>query len=223
MMGHFVYMIECADGSLYTGYSTDPEKRFKAHRAGKGARYTRSRKPVRIVYLEEFATRNEALSREWHIKKMRRADKKQLIEKIGEMNHNSSSDDHRRILMTETRFYRCPKCKKIVLAVHPHGCPTVCCGEAMVELTANTTDAAVEKHVPAVTIDGCKVIVNVGDVDHPMLDNHYIEFIALETAKGISIVYLKPGDAPHAEFLTEDKPLAVYEFCNLHGLWKKEL
>ncbi len=125
--------------------------------------------------------------------------------------------------MTETKFFRCAKCKKIVLSIHPHGCPLVCCGEEMQELVANTTDAAVEKHVPAVTVDGNKVIVNVGDVDHPMLDNHYIEFVALETAKGISIAYLNPGDAPHAEFLTEDKPVAVYEFCNLHGLWKKEL
>lgn len=97
-------------------------------------------------------------------------------------------------------------------------------GEPQVELTANTEDAAVEKHVPAVTVDGDTVSVVVGDVEHPMLDAHYIQFIYLETDKGVQMKMLSPGEAPKAVFeLDGAVPVAVYELCNLHGLWKKEL
>ncbi|MBR4457326.1 MAG: desulfoferrodoxin Dfx [Solobacterium sp.] len=125
--------------------------------------------------------------------------------------------------MKEFKVYRCTKCGKIHVEVNGSACPTMCCGQEMVLLKANTTDGAAEKHVPSVTRDGQKVIVNVGSVDHPMLPEHYIMFVALETASGISLKYLNPGEAPHAEFLTEDDAKAVYEFCNLHGLWKAEL
>ena len=92
-------------------------------------------------------------------------------------------------------------------------------------LTANTTDAAVEKHVPEVTQDGSRLLVKVGSVEHPMLDAHYIMFIALETCCGLQQKVLAPGEKPEAEFILAEgeKALAVYEFCNLHGLWKKEL
>ena len=123
----------------------------------------------------------------------------------------------------EFKVYRCSKCKKLIIEVNGSCCPTMCCGEEMVLLRANTTDGAAEKHVPAVTVDGSKVIVNVGEVDHPMLAEHYIQFVVLETASGIQVKYLNPGEAPHAEFISEEAPAAVYEYCNLHGLWKKEL
>ena len=90
------------------------------------------------------------------------------------------------------------------------------------ELTANTTDGAYEKHVPVFEQIGNQVNVTVGSVEHPMLDVHYIEWIALETKKGAQFKKLAPGEAPKASFLlTEDDELvAVYEYCNLHGLWK---
>lgn len=94
----------------------------------------------------------------------------------------------------------------------------------MQELTANTTDAAVEKHVPVVTVDGNKVNVEVGSVMHPMTEEHLIQFIWLETEKGGQVRNLISSDDPKAEFIVgDDKPVAVYEYCNLHGLWKKEL
>ncbi len=97
-------------------------------------------------------------------------------------------------------------------------------GEPQEEITANTQDAAVEKHVPAVTADGDVLHVTVGDVEHPMLEEHYIQFIILETDKGFQMRMLGPGMAPKASFeLDGAKAAAVYEFCNLHGLWKKEL
>ena len=76
---HYVYILRCSDGSLYCGWTTDPEARVKAHNSGKGAKYTRSRRPVEMVHLEEYGNRHEALSREWHIKQMSRTEKERLI------------------------------------------------------------------------------------------------------------------------------------------------
>ena len=126
----------------------------------------------------------------------------------------------------KTIFYRCKGCGNFVLFVDDKTkCTPKCCGEAMEELAANTTDAAVEKHVPQVETEGNSIKVQIGSTVHPMLDAHYIRFICLETEKGIQIRYLKPGEEPKAEFAVsgEDKATAVYEFCNLHGLWKKDL
>ncbi len=78
----YVYILQCADGSLYTGFTNDPEKRFQAHNLGKGAKYTRSRLPVTPVYVEQFTTEHDARSREWHIKRLTRAQKLELIEQL---------------------------------------------------------------------------------------------------------------------------------------------
>ncbi len=122
------------------------------------------------------------------------------------------------------RFFKCSKCGQMVGSIKKTGCDVFCCGEPMEELIPGTTDAAVEKHVPAFTVNGNIVDVTVGSVEHPMLDAHYIEWIALETEQGAQRKTLKPGDAPKASFaLTEgDKVVAVYAYCNLHSLWKAE-
>ena len=90
------------------------------------------------------------------------------------------------------------------------------------ELTANTTDGAHEKHVPVIEQDGENVIVKVGSVEHPSLPAHYIGWILLETEQGFQIHYLKPGMKPKAAFKVNEKIVAAYEYCNLHGLWKAE-
>lgn len=121
----------------------------------------------------------------------------------------------------DPKFYYCKHCKKVLLLLGDPGTPTICCGEPMELLTANTTDAAQEKHVPVIKIDGDKVEVTVGSVPHPMLPEHYITFIYLLTEKGFRVSSLKPGDEPKAEFnVADDKVIAAYEYCNLHGLWK---
>ena len=99
------------------------------------------------------------------------------------------------------------------------GVPVFCCGQKMEELVANTVDASQEKHVPVVTrIDDCKIKVEVGSVAHPMLPEHHIAFIYVETENGGMRMGLK--DKPEATFcVCNDKPVAVYEYCNLHGLW----
>ncbi len=96
-----------------------------------------------------------------------------------------------------------------------------CCGQAMTKLEANTTDAAQEKHVPAIVREDGKIKVTVGSVLHPMLPEHHIEWIALVTEEKVEITYLKPGMEPKAEF-PEVASGTVYEYCNLHGLWKAE-
>ena len=123
------------------------------------------------------------------------------------------------------KFYICEHCGNIITRLVDKGVPVVCCGEPMKELVPGATDGAHEKHVPVVTIEGSIVNVQIGEVEHPMLDAHYIQFIALETAQGSQTRYLKPGDKPAAQFVLAegDKAIAVYEYCNLHGLWVKEV
>lgn len=122
-------------------------------------------------------------------------------------------------------FYKCKKCGNFITFLTEKTAVTpVCCGDTMTEVVANTTDAAQEKHVPAVNCEGNTVTIKVGSVEHPMLEEHYIEFIILETNNGYHKKDLKPGDTPCAVFtLAEgEKPVAAYEYCNLHGLWKAE-
>ncbi|MBQ9280825.1 MAG: desulfoferrodoxin [Treponema sp.] len=121
------------------------------------------------------------------------------------------------------QFFKCKKCGKIIEIVNK-GCPVlVCCGDEMTELKANTTDGASEKHVPVIETNGNSVTVKVGSAVHPMEADHYIQWIEIETDKGVQRKYLTPGEEPKAQFtLTGEKLLAAYEFCNKHGLWKAD-
>ena len=121
------------------------------------------------------------------------------------------------------KFLRCRVCGKIIAIVNDCStCPTICCGEPMKEMPVNTTDGAHEKHVPVYEVKDNIVTVKIGAVDHPMLDAHYIEWIALETNLGNQRKLLKPGDKPMAKFalLDGEEVVGVYEHCNLHGLYK---
>jgi superoxide reductase len=123
-------------------------------------------------------------------------------------------------------FYRCEGCGNFITFLgEKTACTPKCCGETMKELTPNTTDAAQEKHVPVAEVSGNAVTVKVGSAAHPMLAEHYIEFVILETENGFQKKDLKPGDAPEAVFALADgeKPVAAYAYCNLHGLWKTEI
>lgn len=125
----------------------------------------------------------------------------------------------------EQKFYICKHCGNIATLIKDSGVPIVCCGENMSELKANTSDGAQEKHVPVAVTDGSKITVTVGSVLHPMLAEHHIAWIYLLTDLGCQMKYLKVGGEPKASFtLSEgETPVAVYEYCNLHGLWKLEL
>ena len=122
------------------------------------------------------------------------------------------------------KFYICRHCGNLIGMVHDAGVPMSCCGERMEALVPNTVDASGEKHIPVVEIKDGMVEVNIGSVDHPMVDEHFIQWVYLHTERGGQRKALKPGEAPHVRFcLGDDKPLAVYEYCNLHGLWMKEI
>lgn len=123
----------------------------------------------------------------------------------------------------EQKYYVCQHCGNIVAMVKESGVPLMCCGQKMTELVPGTTDAAVEKHVPTFEIAGNLVNVTVGEAEHPMMPEHYIEWISIQTKQGSQRKELKPGEPPKASFaLCEgDEVVAVYAYCNLHGLWKK--
>ena len=126
--------------------------------------------------------------------------------------------------MKNTKFYICSHCRNIVEMVYDTDIALYCCGDKMNELIPNTVDASQEKHVPHVTVKEGIVEVNVGSVDHPMESVHWIEWVQLVTDRGSQRKFLKPGEVPKVRFLLDDeKPLAVYAYCNLHGLWKKDL
>ncbi len=122
----------------------------------------------------------------------------------------------------EQKFYICETCGNIIEMVKDVGVPVMCCGKKMKELAAGTTDAALEKHVPDYKVEGNRVIVTVGSVEHPMLPEHYIEWVALQTKQGVQRKFLRPEDKPTTCFslCDGDEVEAVYAYCNLHSLWK---
>lgn len=121
-------------------------------------------------------------------------------------------------------FYRCNHCGNVIAYLVNSGVKVQCCGEPMQLLVPNTSDGASEKHVPVIEVNGNKVIVKVGEVAHPMAEDHYIEWIALETKAGNQRHILKPGDKPETVFAIEegDDVIGAYAYCNKHGLWLKE-
>ncbi len=126
--------------------------------------------------------------------------------------------------MCEIRFFKCEHCGNIIGVIHNAGVPMMCCGQKMTELVPGTVDASLEKHVPVVNITGDVVTVDIGEVEHPMIEEHFIQWVYLQTDRGGQRKCLKPGDKPQVRFaLMDEKPVAVYEYCNLHGLWKADI
>ena len=126
--------------------------------------------------------------------------------------------------MKEQKFYICEHCGNIVGLIHDAGVPLVCCGQKMTKLEAGVVEASREKHIPVATVNGNTVNVTVGSVEHPMIEEHSILWVYLETDKGGHRKCLEVGKAPTVTFALEDeKPIAAYAYCNLHGLWKVEI
>lgn len=123
------------------------------------------------------------------------------------------------------KFLKCAVCGNIVEMVEDKGVPIMCCGKAMEELTANTSDGALEKHVPVAEVVDGVLHVKVGSMEHPMLAEHYITLIAIEAGDIVARKSLKPGEKPEACFAIGDYKgkVNVYEYCNLHGLWKTDI
>lgn len=123
-----------------------------------------------------------------------------------------------------TKFYICRHCGNFVQIIHDSQVPMICCGEKMTELKANTSDGAGEKHLPIVHLEDGAINVNVGEIDHPMVPEHFIEWIYVETDKGGYRHDFQPNDEPNVSFaIPDEKVVAVYAYCNLHGLWMTQL
>lgn len=121
----------------------------------------------------------------------------------------------------EQKFLKCEKCGNIVAAVYESGVPIMCCGQKMQQIIPGSVEASVEKHIPVYEVKDNKVFVTVGSVIHPMVEEHFIEWISIQTKFGNQRKVLKPNEEPKACFaLCEgDEVEAVYAYCNLHGLW----
>ena len=126
--------------------------------------------------------------------------------------------------MCNNKFYFCEHCGNIIEMIKDAGVPVFCCGKKMTQIEPGTTEASQEKHLPVISVDGSTVTVNVGSVEHPMSEEHSILWVCLQTDKGIQRKYLEIGKAPIVTFaLFDEKPLEVYAYCNLHGLWKSSV
>ena len=126
--------------------------------------------------------------------------------------------------MKENRFYICEHCGNVIEMVNDAGVPVMCCGQKMTALEPGVVEASHEKHIPVVEVEGEKVTVKIGSVDHPMTEEHSILWVYHKTDKGGYRKNLEPGKEPKAVFaLYDEKPVAVYAYCNLHGLWKTEV
>ena len=126
--------------------------------------------------------------------------------------------------MNENKFFICEKCGNLVGMINASGVPMMCCGQKMTQLVPNTVEAIGEKHVPVVKVEGDLVHVAIGSAAHPMIPEHSIQWVYLQTEKGGQRKNLLPGEAPEVTFaLCGDTPKAVYAYCNLHGLWMTEL
>ena len=127
-------------------------------------------------------------------------------------------------MKNNNRFYICEHCGNIVEMVNNAGVPLMCCGQKMTALEAGTVEASHEKHIPVVERNGNKVTVNVGSVEHPMAEEHSILWVELVTDKGVQRKNLEVGKPPVVTFeLSDENPIEVYAYCNLHGLWKSEI
>lgn len=123
----------------------------------------------------------------------------------------------------EQKFYKCNHCGNIMAMVKSSGVMVECCGEQMMEIIPGTVDASREKHIPVYEVSGNTVSVNVGSISHPMTEEHFIEWVSLQTKLGNQRKQLKPNQEPKVTFVINDNDEveAVYAYCNLHGLWKK--
>ena len=123
------------------------------------------------------------------------------------------------------KFFKCRHCGNVITKLVDSTVPVVCCGEKMAELVPNTSEGAGEKHIPIINVNGSVVDIAVSTVRHPSVPEHFIRFIVLETSNGFRVKDLTAGETPEASFaINEDeKVVAAYEYCNLHGLWKSEI
>ena len=127
-------------------------------------------------------------------------------------------------MASKQKFFICKICGNMAGLIKDEGVPMVCCGDEMTELIPNTVEASKEKHLPVAAVSGDGLSVKIGSAPHPMEEAHHIAFVYVETERGGQRKCLNTGEAPSLAFrFADDKPVAVFAYCNLHGLWKAEI
>ena len=127
-------------------------------------------------------------------------------------------------MCNSNKFYVCEHCGNLIGMIHDAGVPMMCCGQKMTKLVPGTVEASREKHIPVACVDGDTVTVNVGSIEHPMNAEHSILWVYLLTDKGGQRKCLELSKAPIVKFaLVDEKPIAAYAYCNLHGLWRADI
>lgn len=144
------------------------------------------------------------------------------LENLPQNQYNNDKQENGGNNMKIVKFFRCNECGKIEYVVEGEEKELTCCGKQMEELKANTEDAALEKHVPVYSIEDEKINVKVGEVEHPMTEEHYIMWIAYFDNNKVEFKNLSPNEKPEASFSKSDK-FEIFAYCNLHGLWKTAL
>lgn len=123
-------------------------------------------------------------------------------------------------MVKKLQVYKCEVCGSMVEVLNEAGGTLVCCGKSMTLLNENTVDAAVEKHIPVSEEKDGKLLVKIGEVEHPMVEEHFIQWIEVITTDGKVIrKELKPGEKPEAVFEANVNIARIREYCNIHGLW----
>ena len=124
----------------------------------------------------------------------------------------------------DKEFFICEFCGNIVTKINDSNVPLFCCNKPITKLEVGSIEASHEKHIPVVNISNNKIIITIGEIEHPMIEEHSILWIMLITNEGEYLKYLNVGNKPIVEFIINDeRPLSVYAYCNLHGLWKKDI
>ena len=216
---NYTYILECEDHTYYTGWTNDLKKRFQAHLNGTGAKYTKSHRPLRIAYYEMHATKKEAMRREWRIKQMTKKEKVQLIK--SPLTNVELFDKEK---LKKAKFNRqlhilyAPSSGKVIMEMNDVAAEMLCKDEKFIELPVQNNEDW-ETHEPVINRNGDSFSVNIASDDHPMDGDHYIAFVILQYEKGYRVVYFDKGEKPEVKFYQDEPVIAVYAYCNQHGLW----
>ena len=201
---NYTYILECEDHTYYTGWTNDLEKRFQSHLNGKGAKYTKSHRPLRIAYYEMHATKKE---------------KAQLIKSPLTNVELFDKEKFKRAKFNRgLHILYAPSSGKVIMEMNDVAAEILCKDEVFVELPVQNNEDW-ETHEPVINRNGDFFSVNIASDDHPMEVDHHIAFVILQYEKGYRVVYFDEGEKPEVKFYQDEPVIAVYAYCNQHGLW----
>jgi len=217
---NYTYIVNCEDGTYYTGWTNDLHKRMHNHFIGSGAKYTKSHKMLGLVYYEEHEDKITCMQREYQIKKLKRGEKEMLVKGIVEGKELLDSDKiHHLSDKSEMKIYRCNKCGRVLVSIFETNHPLKCC-EEMELLKVHEEDELFDNHSPIIARGYNGIRVEIGEDIHQNYDDDYISFVILVSDSGYRISYLSKEDKPIVDIYPNEHVKKVYSYCTKHGLWK---